>query len=141
MDVTERTLILIKPDAIKKDVWLDIIRIYCQNDLIVETTRIFEMSRQLAEEFYSDLKEHPVFERQIEHMTSGPIIALILSGEEAIRKVRELNGATNPANAKEGTVRNLYGVPNGNVNNAVHASDSEKSFLKESELIFTQNRP
>jgi len=137
--VGEETLVLIKPDAIKQDVWFDIIQIYLREGLRVCKARILSMDKMLAQRFYVEHTSQAYFQKLIEHITSGPIVAMVIFGEDAIQKVRELNGATNPAKAKEGTIRRKYGEPDGGPKNAVHGSDSEESFKREARIIFWED--
>lgn len=132
----ERTLVLIKPDAVEKMARLPIIQEYLNYGLEIEKVKTLKMSEELAKEFYKDHDGKPYFSGLIQHTISGPIVALVISGKEAIRRVRELNGATNPANARKGTVRQLYGEPNGGPRNAVHSSDLPQSAEREIRLIF-----
>lgn len=132
----ERTLVLIKPDAMEKRLRLPIIQIYLNAGLAIEKAKTLKMSEELAKKFYEEHDGKPYFSGLIQHTISGPMIALVLSGKEAIKRVRELNGATNPANARKGTVRQLYGEPNGGPRNAVHSSDSSQSAEREIRLIF-----
>jgi len=134
--VEERTLVLIKPDAIEKDVWFEIIQIYLNEGLNVCKARILRMNKSLAAEFYKEHEWRSYFQELVRHMSSGPIVALIISGENAIDRVRELNGATTPAEAKEGTVRRLYGEPDSGPKNAVHGSDSKENAEREIMIIF-----
>lgn len=134
--VNERTLVLIKPDAVEKMARLPIIQAYLNAGLVIEKAKTLKMSEELAKKFYEEHDGKPYFSGLIQHTISGPMIALVLSGKEAVKRVRELNGATNPANAKMGTVRYLYGEPNGGPRNAVHGSDSPQSAEREIRLIF-----
>lgn len=132
----ERTLVLIKPDAMEKRLRLPIIQEYLNYGLEIEKVKTLKMSEEPAKKFYEEHNGKPYFTGLIRHTISGPIVALVISGKEAIRRVRELNGATNPANAKKGTIRQLYGEPNGGPRNAVHGSDSAQSAEREIRLIF-----
>lgn len=134
--VNERTLVLIKPDAVEKMARLPIIQAYLNAGLAIEKAKTLKMSEELAKEFYEEHDGKPYFSGLIQHTISGPMIALVLSGKEAVKRARELNGATNPANARKGTVRQLYGEPNGGPRNAVHSSDSPQSAEREIRLIF-----
>lgn len=137
----ERTLILLKPDVVEKDAWFSIIQIYLYSGFVVRKARILRLDRESAREFYRGHKRRlykgrPYFQKLIRHATSGQTVALVLSGESAIRRVRELNGATNPAEAKQGTIRRRFGDPNHIERNAVHSSDSPESAEREIALIF-----
>ena len=132
----KQTLVLIKPDVIEKDVWFEIMQVYLNNGLKICRAKILNIEENLAQKFYAEHEEKPFFQELVDYMTSGPTIALIVSGENAIKKVRELNGATNPAEAREGTIRHKYGELNGRTKNAVHGSDSKESAKREIITIF-----
>lgn len=136
MRVKERTLVLIKPDAMEKGLRLPIIQEYLNHGLSIEKAKTLKMSEELAKKFYEKHDGKPYFPGLIQHMISGPMVALVLSGREAIERVRKLNGKTNPAEAEKGTIRRLYGEPNGGPRNAVHGSDSPESAEREIRLIF-----
>lgn len=136
MRAKERTLVLIKPDAMEKMLRLPIIREYSNKGLAIEKVKTLKMSEYQAKKFYEEHDGKPYFQGLIQHTISGHMVALIISGEDVVKKVRELNGATNPANAERGTIRHLYGEPNGGPRNAVHGSDSPSSAEREIELIF-----
>jgi nucleoside-diphosphate kinase len=134
--VEERTLVLIKPDAVNRNVWFDIMRRYLEEGLEIDLAQILTMDEAMAREFYAEHVGRDYFQGLIDHMISGPIIAMIVSGANAVQRVRRLNGATNPVNAKEGTIRRKYGQSDGGPKNAVHGSDSAKSFERECAIIF-----
>lgn len=136
----ELTLVLIKPDAVEKNVWFEIIQYYLNEGLKILKAKLFvRMDLEMAEAFYVDHQGKCYFDELISHMTSGLVIALLITGENAIQKVRELNGATNPAVAKTGTIRHKYGEPNGGPKNAVHGSDSKEDAGREIAMIFGRN--
>lgn len=133
----ELTLVLIKPDAAENGVWFEIIQCYLSEDLAILKAKLLPgMKPEMVEAFYAEHKGRLYFDELISHMTSGPVIALVIVGENAIQKVRELNGATNPAAAKTGTIRHKYGKPNSGPKNAVHGSDSKESAEREIAIIF-----
>lgn len=115
---------------------LPIIQEYLNTGLEIERAKILRMDEKSAKEFYKEHDGRPYFEGLIAHTVSGPMFAMILSGKSAINLVRKLNGATNPANAEKGTIRRLYGEPDGGPRNAVHGSDSQESARREIKLIF-----
>lgn len=120
-DKAEITLTIVKPDAFGKRLVGRIIQQYEEAGLELEAIRRLELSREMAEGFYAVHKNRPFFSELIEFMTSGPVAVMAWSGEGAIDKVREINGATDPEEAAEGTIRALWGE---NIqNNAVHGSD------------------
>lgn len=131
----ERTLVLIKPDAVSAGYADAIRKIYTDDGLKIGSHRFFvQASRELIEAHYAAHKGRPYFEDTVSFMTSGPIWALVVSGPNAIDRVRELNGATDPLEAKAGSVRQLYGTQKSR--NAVHASDSPESAQQEITLWF-----
>lgn len=121
----ERTLSLIKPDGVKKNLIGEVIRVFEQNGLRIVTLKMLWLSKKEAEGFYVVHKERPFYDSLTTFMSSGPIVALVLEGENAIRKNRELMGATNPAEALKGTIRGNFG--GGIEENVVHGSDSNAS--------------
>lgn len=120
--MSEQTLAIIKPDAVKKNVIGDIISRYEKAGLVPIALRMMTLSKSEAEGFYAVHKERPFFGSLTTFMASGPIVVLTLSGENAIKKHRDLMGATDPARAEPNTLRKLYGTHI--EHNAVHGSDS-----------------
>jgi len=130
-----RTLAIIKPDAVRAGDAGRILTMIEGSGLSVEAVRMFRLTRELAGEFYAVHREKPFYGELLDFMTSGPCIALALSGENAIARWRELMGATNPANAAEGTVRRLYGT---SVQfNACHGSDAPETARQEVAFFFS----
>jgi len=122
---TETTLAIVKPDGFGKRLVGKIIQMYEDAGLDLVAMRRLELTREKAEGFYAVHKERPFFPELIEFMTSGPAVVMAWRGEGAIDKVREINGATNPADAAEGTIRALWGD---NIqNNIVHGSDAPET--------------
>ena len=131
---TERTLSIIKPDATAKNLLGKIIGRFEAEGLKIAAMRKVWLSRQEAEGFYAEHRERPFFGELVEFMTSGPCVVMVLEGEGAILRNREIMGATNPANADEGTLRKLYAESMGK--NAVHGSDSPASAAREVSYFF-----
>lgn len=121
----ERTLSLIKPDGVKKNLIGEVIRVFEQNSLKIVALKMLWLSKNEAEGFYIVHKERPFYDSLTTFMSSGPIVALVLEGDNAISKNRELMGATNPAEALKGTIRGNFG--GGIEENVVHGSDSSAS--------------
>ena len=120
--MSERTLAIIKPDAVKKNVIGDIISRYEKAVLTPVAMKLMHMSKPVAEGFYAVHKARPFFDSLCTFMCSGPSVVLVLQGENAIKRNRELMGATDPAKADAGTIRKAHGT---NIEfNAVHGSDS-----------------
>ena len=123
--MTERTLAIIKPDAVKKNAIGDIMSRYEAAGLIPIAIRMMNLSKREAEGFYAVHKARPFFGSLTSFMASGPIVVLVLAGENAIKKNRDLMGATDPAKAEKGTIRAAHGT---NIeSNAVHGSDSPET--------------
>jgi len=123
--MSERTLAIIKPDAVKKNAVGDIINRYEKAGLKPVAMKLMQMSMPVAEGFYAVHKARPFFGSLCEFMSSGPAVVLVLQGENAIKKNRELMGATDPAKADAGTIRKAHGA---NIEfNAVHGSDSPET--------------
>ncbi|WP_457568251.1 nucleoside-diphosphate kinase [Desulfurobacterium sp.] len=131
----ERTLVIVKPDAVKKNAVGDIIRILQENDLKLIALKMIHMSKEEAKGFYIVHKDRPFYDELTDFMSSGPCVPMVFEGENAIAKVREIIGATDPAKAAEGTIRNKYGTDVGR--NAVHASDSPDSASYEIPYFFS----
>ena len=120
--MSERTLAIIKPDAVNKHVIGDIVSRYEKAGLNPVAMRLMQMAKPVAEGFYAVHKARPFFDSLCTFMSSGPSVVLVLQGENAIKKNRELMGATDPAKAEKGTIRAAHGT---NIEyNAVHGSDS-----------------
>lgn len=123
--MSERTLAIIKPDAVKKQAIGDIIGRYEQAGLRPVAMRMRSLSKKEAEGFYAVHRERPFFKDLTTFMSSGPVVVLVLEGENAILRHRELMGPTDPAKAGPGTIRAAHGT---NIeNNAVHGSDAQET--------------
>ncbi len=132
----ERTLSIVKPDAVAKNV---IGRIYAQFEeagLTIIAARMTHLSQEQAEGFYSVHKERPFYNDLVSFMTSGPVMIQVLEGEGAIARNRELMGATNPADAAPGTIRALFA--NNVEENSVHGSDAPETARTEIEFFFSE---
>lgn len=131
----ERTLVLIKPDAVIKNIMGKIINIYEENKLCIEDIRIIFPTRGILEKHYEEHKGKPFFNKLISSMESKKVAAIILSGEKSVARVREINGATDPEKAALGTIRNLYDT---NVTqNAVHGSANLNDAEREINIWFS----
>jgi len=132
----ERTLSIIKPDAVAKQHIGDIVKRFESEGLRIAAMRMMHLSRRQAEGFYAVHRERPFFDDLVSFMTSGPVVVMILEGENAIARNREIMGATNPADAAEGTLRKLYAE---NVErNAVHGSDAPETAQAEIAYFFSR---
>jgi len=130
----ERTLVLIKPDAVRRGLAGEILRRFEQRGLAIREARLLTVDRGLAEEHYAEHAEKPFYGELVDFITSGPPLALVLEGEGAIATVRTTMGATNPADAGPGTIRGdlALSMPD----NLVHGSDSPESAAREISLWF-----
>ncbi len=132
----EKTLVLIKPDAFGKGHAGDILKIYEAAGFKIVAAKVMQMDKKLAAIHYAEHIAKPFYPELVEFMTGAPLMAMVLGGENVIERVREINGATNPAKAAEGTIRKLYAE---NVTkNAVHASDSAASAAREISIFFSE---
>ncbi|KAA0970222.1 nucleoside-diphosphate kinase [Aureimonas fodinaquatilis] len=125
----ERTFSMIKPDATRRNLTGAITKVLEEAGLRVVASKRVWMSQREAEGFYAVHKERPFFGELVETMISGPTVVQVLEGENAILKNREVMGATNPANADEGTIRKLFAVSIGE--NSVHGSDAPETAAQE----------
>ncbi|MBG0764333.1 MAG: nucleoside-diphosphate kinase [Tissierellales bacterium] len=130
----ERTLVLIKPDAVHMKVVGNIISKYEEKKLDIAHIKILIPDRNLLENHYEEHREKDFFPKLINFMSGGRVVAMVLEGENVISKVRKINGHTDPNKAEEKTIRNLYGTSL--TYNAVHGSDSVESANKEISLWF-----
>lgn len=125
----EKTLVLIKPDAVEKRLIGAILFELERNGLDVLRMKMTKATPALAEQHYAELADKPYFPKIIDYITRGPLVALIIEGENAIQRVRDLAGTTDPAEAKDNTIRSLYGKDK--TENTIHASDSVESAERE----------
>jgi nucleoside-diphosphate kinase len=130
----ERTLILVKPDAFARALTGEIISRFERKGLKIVAMRHMTVTRDLAERHYAEHAERPFFGELVEFITSGPIVALLLEGADAVRAARQVIGATDPLEAATGSIRGDFAVEVGQ--NMVHGSDSAESAARESELFF-----
>ncbi len=130
----EKTLILIKPDAVERNLIGNIIAIYERSGLKVTRLRLLMAERHRAIEHYHEHLGRPYFEKLIAYVTRSPLVAMELQGRDAIARVRLINGCTDPAKADPDTIRGLYGINASE--NTVHASDSRVSAEREIAIWF-----
>ncbi|CAN7557271.1 nucleoside-diphosphate kinase [Pararhizobium sp. LjRoot238] len=131
----ERTFSMIKPDATKRNLTGAITKMFEDAGLRIIASKRVWMSKREAEGFYAVHKERPFFGELVETMTSGPTVVQVLEGENAILKNREIMGATNPANADEGTIRKVHALSIGE--NSVHGSDAPETAAEEIKYWFS----
>ncbi len=132
----ERTLFIIKPDGVERRLIGDIIKIVEDAGLDIINMRMVHLSRDNAKRFYSIHREKHFFSELIDYVTRGRIVVMELAGENSLEKTRTLIGKTNPKEAKEGTIRAIYGLSN--TENTVHASDSKETAKREIEFFFKE---
>ena len=132
--MTEQTLIVLKPDSVKRNLIGEILRRCDQNGFTIKKLKMLAMSKEEAHTFYAVHKEKPFFNELVSFITSGPIVAAVIEGSDAVNEVRKIIGATKPSEADPVTVRKDFGTSI--TQNAIHASDSHESFIKESTVIF-----
>ena len=134
MNRAERTLSIIKPDAVERNLTENIKNIFLENQLKIVQEKKIQISKEEAAEFYKVHQTKPFYERLCNYLSSGPISVMILEGEDAIKKNRRIMGATDPKIAEKGTIRKLYGLSIDK--NSIHGSDSTENAKKEIEFFF-----
>ena len=134
MSSLEQTLSIIKPDAVERNLENKIKSLFMENNLKVLKSKKIKISKEEASEFYKVHQTKPFYDALCAYLSSGPIIVMILEGENAVLKNRELMGATDPIKAKEGTLRKMYGISIDK--NSVHGSDSVENAKTEIGFFF-----
>ena len=130
----EQTLSIIKPDAIERNLENNIKTFFEKNDLKILKSKKIKINKEEASEFYKVHQTKSFYNDLCNYLSSGPIIVMILEGEEVVSRNREIMGATDPLKAKEGTLRKMYGISIGK--NSVHGSDSLENAKKEIGFFF-----
>lgn len=130
----EKSLVLIKPDGVEQNIIGKIISMYEEAGLKVVGLKMMTINKKFAMKHYKEHIGKPFFDELINYITRGPLCALILEGDNAVNKIRRINGATNPSKAEKGSIRALYGK--NLTENCVHASDSVENAKSEIELWF-----
>ena len=134
MNNIEQTLSIIKPDAVERDLADEIKVFFVKNNLKIKKDKKIQLSKEEAAEFYKVHQSKPFYDDLCSYLSSGPIIAMILEGENAVLQNRGLMGATDPKKAEENTIRKIYGISIDK--NSVHGSDSVENAKKEIEFFF-----
>ena len=134
MNSLERTLSIVKPDAVERNLTENIKKFFTENKLKIVQEKKIQISKEEAAEFYKVHQTKPFYERLCNYLSSGPIAVMILEGEDAIKANRRIMGATDPKNAEEGTIRKQYGLSIDK--NSIHGSDSIENAKKEIEFFF-----
>lgn len=133
--MSDRTFIMIKPDAVARGLSGEIIARIERRGLSITGLKMVEMARQVAEEHYGEHRERPFFGELVDFITSGPVVMLVVEGENAIPVMRTMMGATNPADAAPGTIRGDYALSV--AENVIHGSDGPESAERELTLHFS----
>ena len=133
----EQTLSIIKPDATERNLVEEINALFEANGLKVVAQKKMTMSKDQAGEFYAEHKARPFYNDLVDYISSGPVVVQILAGEDAIKRNRDIMGATNPKDAAKGTIRALYAESIDR--NSVHGSDSPQSAAREIKFFFDYN--
>ena len=134
MSKDEQTLSIIKPDAVERNLTDEIKKIFIKNNLKIKESKKIHITKDEASEFYKVHQSKPFYNELCSYLSSGPIVVMILEGENAVLANRHLMGATNPKDAEEHTIRRLYGISIDK--NSVHGSDSIENAKKEIEFFF-----
>ena len=135
MSELQRTFSIVKPDAVATGKAGKIIALLEDNGFRIVALRMLKLSQSQAEGFYAVHKERPFYGSLVKFMTEGPVVVMALEREDAVKKLREVMGATNPANAAEGTVRKLFAESI--ERNAIHGSDAPETAAEELKFFFT----
>ena len=134
MSNIEQTLSIIKPDAVERNLIDEIKSIFLKNNLIIKDDKKIHLTKEEAAEFYKVHQSKPFYDELCSYLSSGPIVAMILEGENAVSFNRKLMGATDPKKAEDKTIRKLYGISIDK--NSVHGSDSVENAKKEIKFFF-----
>jgi len=137
--VAQRTLVLVKPDGVKKGLTGEIISRLEKKGLKIAAMRMLQMDKALARKHYAVHDGKPFFAGLVDFITSGPIVAVVVEGEKSVEVVRKLMGETDPVKAAPGTIRGDYGLDIGE--NLIHGSDSEENAQVEISLFFPDLKP
>ena len=130
----EQTLSIIKPDAVERNLTEEIKNIFLQNNLKIKESKKIHITKDEAADFYKVHQSKPFYNDLCAYLSSGPIVVLVLEGENAVFSNRKLMGSTNPKDAEENTIRKLYGISIDK--NSVHGSDSADNAKKEIKFFF-----
>jgi nucleoside-diphosphate kinase len=132
--MVEQTLSIIKPDAVERNLEKEIKSFFQENNLKILKSKKVKISKEEASEFYKVHQTKPFYEKLCNYLSSGPIVVMVLEGEDAIAKNRKLMGATDPLKSEEGTLRKMYGISIDK--NSVHGSDSLENSKIEIDFFF-----
>ena len=132
--MTEQTLIIVKPDAVKRNLVEEILSRFEKKGFTISKQKMLNFTTEMAKQFYSVHSSKPFFSELVSFITSGAVVAAIIEGDNVINVTREIIGKTNPKEASPGTIRSDFGT--GILENSIHASDSRESFDKEVNVVF-----
>ena len=132
--MTEQTLIIVKPDAVKRNLAEEILSRFKKKGFSVSKLKTFNFTVEMAKQFYSVHSSKPFFSELVSFITSGKVVVAIIEGDNVINVTREIIGKTNPKEADAGTIRGDFGISI--TENSIHASDSSESFDKEVNVVF-----
>ena len=132
--MAEQTLIIIKPDAVKRNLVGEILSRFEKKGFTISKLKALNFTVEMAEQFYSDHNSKPFFGELVSFITSRKVVAAVIEGEDVINTTREIIGKTNPKDASPGTIRGDFGIDI--TENSIHASDSSESFDKEVNVVF-----
>ena len=132
--MTEQTLIIVKPDAVKRNLAGEILSRFEKKGFTISKQKTLNFTAEMANEFYSAHSAKPFFDELVSFITSGEVVAAIIERDNAVSLTREIIGNTNPKDASSGTIRGDFGISI--TENSIHASDSSESFDKEVNVIF-----
>lgn len=133
----QKTYVMLKPDAVGRRLMGKILSHFEEKGLKIVALKLRMISEDLAKEHYGEHKDKPFFEGLIEYITSGPVLTMVIEGDEAISVIRKMVGATNPQEADVGTIRGDFGMDTGR--NIIHASDAPESAEREINLFFNED--
>ena len=133
----EKTLVLVKPDGVRRGLSGEIIVRFEKRSLRIVALKLMQISRTMAEKHYAEHVGKPFFESLVEFITSGPVVAMVVKGDHAIRAVRAMMGATNPLEAAPGTIRGDFALVMSE--NVIHGSDGSESAAREIEAFFASS--
>ena len=132
--MTEQTLIIVKPDAVKRNLVEQILSRFEKKGFTVSKKKTLNFTKEMAKEFYSTHGAKPFFDELVSFITSGEVVVAIIERDDAVSLTREIIGNTNPKEASSGTIRGDFGISI--TENSIHASDSSESFDKEVNVVF-----
>lgn len=133
----EKTLVLVKPDGVRRGLSGEIIARFEKRGLQIVALKLLQISRTMAEKHYAEHVGKPFFDSLVEFITSGPVVAMVVKGDHAIRAVRAMMGATNPLEAAPGTIRGDFALVMSE--NVIHGSDGSESAAREIEAFFASS--